>query len=54
MLPSLDYYLYAKDQRYCLVLSSDIVDQRTLQSDWASYTTGLTQSKMVVSGTSLP
>ena len=53
MLPSPNNYLYTKTQRYPLVLSSDITNQRTLQSEWTSDTIGYTQPKVVASGAKL-
>ena len=37
-----------------LVLSSDIADQRILESNWTRDTTGYIQPKLVVSGVSIP
>ena len=46
--------LMQKNQRYWLVLSSDIVDQRILQSDWMKGPTGHMQPKVVVSDAAFP
>ena len=35
-------------QRYQLILSQDIDDQRILESDWTSGTSGYTQSRAIV------
>ena len=43
MSTTLDNYLRGKNQRYRLVLSSKIVDQRTCQSDWMKGPTDYTQ-----------
>ena len=48
MLPFLDAYLHAKNLRYQLFLSKDTVDQRILQSDWTTSTSGNTQPKMTL------
>ena len=45
MLPSLEEYLHAKNLRYQMILSRDIVDQRILQSDWTRGIPGCTQPK---------
>ena len=39
-----------KNKRNWPVLSSDIADQRILQSDWMRHTTGHNQSKLVLRG----
>ena len=52
MLPFSDDYLDVKNLRYQLLLSTDIDDQRTLQSDWTRGTTSHTKTKVVVSDAS--
>ena len=52
MLPFSDHYLDVKNLRYQLLLSTDIDDQRTLQSDWTRGTTNHTKTKVVVSDAS--
>ena len=54
VLPSLDDYLYPKNLRCQLVLSSDIADQRIVHSDWLRDTTDHNQPKVVVSGAIFP
>ena len=48
------YFGLLIDNRYLLVLSSDIVDQRVLQSEWTRDKTGYTQPKRVFSGATFP
>ena len=49
-----DDYFYPKNPRYQLVLSSDIADQRIVQSDWLRDTTDHNQPKVVVSAATFP
>ena len=51
MLTSLNDYLHAKNRKQGLVLSSDIADQRILQSEWMRETTSHTQPKVIVPST---
>ena len=44
MLPFFDNYLHTKNQRYLLIHSSHIVDQRVLQCDWKRSTPAHIQS----------
>ena len=54
MLPSIDDDLHIRNERYWLVLSTDIVDQRVLQSKWMRSTPGHIQPKVEVSDTAFP
>ena len=49
MLPALDDYLHARNQRYWLILPSDIVHQRIVRSNWTRSTPGHIEPKFVVS-----
>ena len=51
ILSSIDDYLLAEIQGHRLGVSCDTADQRVLHFDWTRDTTGHTQPKVVVSGT---
>lgn len=54
MLPSLDDYLQAKNQRKELIFSSENADKRALRSDWKRNVTSDTQPKKVTLGANVP
>ena len=49
MLPSLDEYLHAKNLKYQLIPSGDIVDPRILKSDWTRCMLDRIQPQVVAS-----
>ena len=54
MLPSLDDYLQAKNQREELIFSSENAEKRALRSDWKRNVTSDTQPKKVTLGANVP